>query len=258
MKLQDKVLFVTGAAGGIGKAAAKVCAGYGAKVIAVDMNLDGAAATAQEINEAGGQAIAVQANTTDRKQVAAAVEAGVKAFGKINCLFNNAGICRSSLLIDCEDDVLNQIVDVNIKGAYIVASELAKHMKVNGEGRIISTSSISALKEEATNGFYCMSKAAVLMMTHVMAMELSKYGVTAVAVCPGHINTPLLRNSFVQRGAAEGKPVDEYFTEMEGTIPMGRLAEPEEVGELVAFLCDDRSAYINGNGILIAGGKVME
>lgn len=189
MKLQDKVLFVTGAAGGIGKAAAKVCAGYGAKVIAVDMNLDGAAATAQEINEAGGQAIAVQANTTDRKQVAAAVEAGVKAFGKINCLFNNAGICRSSLLIDCEDDVLNQIVDVNIKGAYIVASELAKHMKANGEGRIISTSSISALKEEATNGFYCMSKAAVLMMTHVMAMELSKYGVTAVAVCPGHINT---------------------------------------------------------------------
>ena len=91
-----------------------------------------------------------------------------------------------------------------------------------------------------------------------MAMELSKYGVTAVAVCPGHINTPLLRNSFIQRGAAEGKTVEEYYAEMEGTIPMGRLAEPEEVGELVAFLCDDRSAYINGNGILVAGGKVME
>ncbi|GAB2046140.1 SDR family NAD(P)-dependent oxidoreductase [Agathobaculum sp. TL06] len=258
MRLADKVLFVTGAAGGIGRAAAKVCAGYGAKIIAVDMDLAGAESCAEEIKAAGGEAIAVQANTADRSQVAAAVQAGIQAFGKINCLFNNAGICRSSLLIDCEDDVLDKIYQVNIKGAYIVASELAKHMKERGEGRIISTSSISALKEESTNGFYCMSKAAVLMMTHVMAMELSKYGVTAVAVCPGHINTPLLRNSFIQRGAAEGKTVEEYYAEMEGTIPMGRLAEPEEVGELVAFLCDDRSAYINGNGILVAGGKVME
>ena len=246
MKLQDKVIFVTGAAGGIGRAAAKVCAGYGAKVIVVDMDLTGAESCVGEIKAAGGEAIA------------SAVQAGIQAFGKINCLFNNAGICRSSLLIDCEDDVLDKIYQVNIKGAYIVASELAKHMKERGEGRIISTSSISALKEESTNGFYCMSKAAVLMMTHVMAMELSKYGVTAVAICPGHINTPLLRNSFIQRGAAEGKTVEEYYTEMEGTIPMGRLAEPEEVGELVAFLCDDRSAYINGNGILVAGGKVME
>lgn len=249
---------VTGAAGGIGRAAAKICAGYGAKVVAVDLNRDGVQETVEQIKANGGQAIAVQANTMNRDQVRAAVEAGVNAFGKINCLFNNAGIVKSSLLVDCDDESYDKIMGVNVKGAYVVASEVAKHMKENREGRIISTSSISALKEESTNGFYCMSKAAVLMMTHVLALEMSQFGVTAVAICPGHIDTSLLRNSFIERGAAEGKTVEEFYAEMEGTIPMGRLAQPEEVGEFVAFLCDDRSAYINGNGILIAGGKVME
>jgi len=258
MRLQDKVLMVTGAAGGIGRAAAKICAGYGAKVVAVDLNRDGVQETVEQIKANGGQAIAVQANTMNREQVRAAVEAGVNAFGKINCLFNNAGIVKSSLLVDGDDELYDKIMGVNVKGAYVVASEVAKHMKENHEGRIISTSSISALKEESTNGFYCMSKAAVLMMTHVLALEMSQYGVTAVAICPGHIDTSLLRNSFIERGAAEGKTVEEFYAEMEGTIPMGRLAQPEEVGEFVAFLCDDRSAYINGNGILIAGGKVME
>jgi len=249
---------VTGAAGGIGRAAARVCAGYGAKIVAVDLNLEGAKETVSYIEAAGGEAIAVKANTMDRGQVKAALEAGVKAFGKVNCLFNNAGIVKSSLITDCDDESYDKIMGVNVKGAYIVASEVARYMKENKEGRIISTSSISALKEESTNGFYCMSKAAILMMTHVLALELSQYGVTAVAICPGHINTSLLRNSFIERGEAEGKSVDEFYSEMTDTVPMGRLAEPEEVGELVAFLCDDRSAYIDGNGILIAGGKVME
>ncbi|MDO4544968.1 MAG: SDR family oxidoreductase [Bacillota bacterium] len=258
MKLQEKVLMVTGAASGIGRAAAVICAGYGAKVVAVDLNEEGVNETVEQIRSAGGEAIAVKADTTNRKQIAEAVDAGIKTFGKINCLFNNAGIVKSSFLIDCDDELYDRIMTVNAKGAYIVATEVAKHMKEIGEGRIINTSSISALKEESTNGFYCMSKSAVLMMTHILALELSQYGVTSVAICPGHINTSLLRNSFIERGAAEGKSVDEFYAEMEGTIPMGRLAEPEEIGEFVAFLCDDRSAYISGNGILMAGGKVME
>lgn len=257
MRLQDKVLMVTGGASGIGEAAAKVCAGYGAKVVVVDLNAEGAKRVADEICAAGGQAIAVQADTTNRQDVKAAVLKGVEAYGKVNCLFNNAGVVKSSLLTDCDDNCFDRIMNINVKGAYIVASELAKHMKGIGGGRIVNTSSISAFREETTNGFYCMSKAAIKMMTHVLALELSEYGVTSVAICPGHINTPLLRDSFEQRGAAEGKSVDMYFEEMEGTIPMGRLGQPEDIGELVAYLCDDRSAYINGNAILISGGKVM-
>ena len=257
MRLAGKNIMITGAASGMGKQTALICAGYGAKIVAVDLNGEGAEATAAEIREKGGEAVAAQANTTDRAQVAAALQKGIDAFGKINCLFNNAGVVESSFLIDCNDASYDKIMGVNAKGAYIVASEVAKHMKEKGEGRIVSTSSISAFKEEATNGFYDMSKAAIKMMTQVLALELSPYGVTAVAIAPGHIRTPLLHNSFIERGAAEGKSVETFYDEMKETIPMGRLADPQEVAEVVAFLFDDRSAYIDGNTILIAGGKVM-
>ena len=127
----------------------------------------------------------------------------------------------------------------------------------NKKGRIINTSSIAAVREEAFNGTYCMSKAAVSMMTRVLALELAPYHITTAAIQPGNIETDILRESFTNRGKAEGKDVKEFYKEMEATIPMGYIGQPEEIGELVAFLCDDRSAYINGNSILMAGGKIM-
>ena len=257
MRLQEKVVFITGAAGGIGKAAALICAGYGAKVAVVDLNEEAVAQTAKEICDAGGEAIACKVDVTKRDMVKAAVDMTIKKYGKIDCLFNNAGVVKSCYLVECSDEEYDFIMDINAKGSFIVATEVAKAMIPNRKGRIISTSSISALREESTNGAYCISKAAVSMMTRVLALELGQYNISAVAICPGHINTGLLRDSFVQRGGAEGKSVDEFYEEMEGTIALGRLAEPEEVGEFVAFLCDDRSAYIDGNSILFAGGKVM-
>ena len=95
------------------------------------------------------------------------------------------------------------------------------------------------------------------MMTRVLALELAPYHITTAAIQPGNIETDILRESFTNRGKAEGKDVKEFYKEMEATIPMGYIGQPEEIGELVAFLCDDRSAYINGNSILMAGGKIM-
>lgn len=257
MRLSEKVLFITGAAGGIGKAAARICAGYGAKVAAIDLNEDAVKETAAEIVKAGGDAVAFKADVTNRASVKVTVEKTVVKYGRIDGLFNNAGVVKSCLLVECSDEEYDFTMNINAKGSFIVATEVAKTMIPNRRGRIVSTSSISALREEATNGTYCMSKAAISMMTRVLAIELGQYNISAVAICPGHINTSLLRNSFVQRGAAEGKSVDEFYKEMEGTIALGRLAEPEEVGEFVAFLFDDRSAYIDGNSILFAGGKLM-
>lgn len=257
MKLGGKVLFITGAAGGIGKAAAKICAGYGAKVVLADLNNDAVDAAANEIIAAGGDATAYQVDVTSRASVKAAVDKAIEKYGKIDGLFNNAGVVKSCLLVDCSDEEYDFTMNINAKGSFIVATEIAKTMIPNRRGRIVSTSSISALKEESTNGAYCMSKAAISMMTRVLALELGQYNISAVAICPGHIKTSLLHNSFVQRGAAEGKGVNEFYREMEGTIALGRLAEAEEVGEFVAFLFDDRSAYIDGNSILFAGGKLM-
>lgn len=256
MRLKDKVVFVTGAGGGIGGSAAKICAGYGAQVAVVDLNIEAAQKVVDEIKKSGGDAIALKANVIDRTSVKAAIDATIDKYGKIDCLFNNAGVCRSSMLIDGDDKAYDFMMGINAKGAFVVATEVAKVMVAQKCGRIVSTASISGFREEYSNGIYCMTKACISMMTKTLAVELSQFGVTAVAISPGHINTPLLRGSFIDRGAAEGKSVDEYYAEMEKTIPMGRLAEPDEIGELVAYLFDERSAYINGNDILIAGGKI--
>jgi len=156
------------------------------------------------------------------------------------------------------DDEYDYNMNINVKGSFICCAEVARVMIKNGnKGRIVNTSSIAAVREEANNMTYCMSKAAVSMMTRVMALEWAPYHITTVAIQPGNIETEMLVNSFTNRGKAEGKDVKEYYAEMEATIPMGYIGRPDEIGEFVAFLFDDRSAYINGNSILMAGGKIM-
>ena len=258
MNLNGKVAFITGAGGGIGGAAAKKCAQYGAQVVVADLAVEAAEKCAQEIRDNGGDAIAVKIDVTSRPSVRAAVDTAIAKYGKIDCLFNNAGVCKSSMMIDGDDKIYDFIMNINAKGAFIVATEVAKEMVKQKKGRIVSTSSISAFREEYSNGIYCMSKAVVEQITRHIALELSEHGVTAVAISPGHIQTQLLHGSFVERGKEEGKPVESFYDEMKKTIPMGRLGQPEEIGDLVAFLFDDRAAYINGNNVLITGGKIME
>lgn len=257
MRLQDKVIFITGGAKGIGGATAKVCAGYGGKIIAVDLIEDRLRQTVDEIKAAGGDAIWAVADVTKRDQVKAAIQKALNQYGRIDCLFNAAGVDRIGGFLDMTDDEYDFNMNINVKGSFICCAEAAKVMIPNKKGRIINTSSIAAVREEAYNGTYCMSKAAVSMMTRVLALELAPHNITTVAIQPGNIETDILRESFTNRGKAEGKDVREFYAEMEATIPMGYIGRPEEIAEVVAYLCDDRSAYIDGNSILIAGGKIM-
>ncbi|MGN1014836.1 MAG: SDR family NAD(P)-dependent oxidoreductase [Butyricicoccus sp.] len=257
MNLQDKVIFVTGAARGLGGTTAKVCASYGAKIIAVDMKEELLKETVAEIKANGGEAIYAVADVTKREMVQAAVQKAVDAFGRIDCLFNAAGVDRTGGILEMSDEDYDFTMDINVKGTFICCSEVGKIMAEQGKGRIINTSSIAAVREEAYNAPYCMSKAAVAMLTRVIALELAPKGITSVAIQPGNIETDMLRGSFTERGAKEGKNVKEYYAEMEATIPMGYIGQPTDIAEVVAFLCDDRSAYIDGNAILIAGGKIM-
>ncbi len=257
MRLQDKVLFITGAARGIGGTTAKICAGYGAKIVAVDMNEEQLKQTVSEINAAGGDAIYAVADVTKREMVAAAVQKAVDTYGCIDGLFNGAGVDRTGGILDMSDADYDFTMNINVKGTFICCSEVGKVMAARGKGRIVNTSSIAAIREEAYNAPYCMSKAAVAMLTRVIALELAPKGITSVAIQPGNIETDMLRGSFASRGAKEGKDVKEYYAEMEATIPMGYIGRPEEIAEVVAWLFDDRSAYIDGNSILIAGGKIM-
>lgn len=257
MRLQDKVIFITGGAKGIGGASAKICAGYGAKVVVVDLMEERSKQTADEINAASGDAIWAVADVTKREQVKAAIQKTLDKYGRIDCLFNAAGVDRIGGFLDMTDDEYDFNMNINVKGTFICCAEVAKVMIPNKKGRIINTSSIAAVREEAYNGTYCMSKAAVAMMTRVLALELAPYNITTVAIQPGNIETDILRESFTNRGKAEGKDVKEFYAKMEATIPMGYIGQPDEIAEVVAWLCDDRSAYIDGNAILIAGGKIM-
>lgn len=257
MNLQNKVIFITGAARGLGGTTAKVCAGYGAKIVAVDLNEDLLKQTVSEIREAGGEAIYAVVDVTKRGMVKAAVQKAVDTYGRIDCLFNAAGVDRTGGILEMSDEDYDFTMNINVKGTFICCSEVGKIMAANKKGRIINTSSIAAVREEAYNSPYCMSKAAVAMLTRVIALELAPQGITSVAIQPGNIETDMLRGSFTERGAKEGKNVKEYYAEMEATIPMGYIGQPTDIAEVVAFLCDDRSAYIDGNAILIAGGKIM-
>ena len=256
MNLKDKVLFITGAARGLGGTTAKTCAKYGAKIVAVDLMEDTVKATVEEIRAEGGDAIYVAADVRDRAQVKAAVEKAVETYGRIDGLFNAAGVDRIGSVMEMDDDTYDFVMDINVKGTFICCSEVAKVMKKQNSGRIVNTSSIAAVREEANNAPYCMSKAAVAMLTRVLALELAPY-ITTVAIQPGNIETDMLRGSFTNRGKAEGKDVSEFYAEMEATIPMGRIGQPSDIAEVVAWLFDDRSGYIDGNAILIAGGKIM-
>lgn len=258
MRLQNKVIMITGGAKGIGGATAKVCAGYGAKVIAVDYNEARVKQNVEEIIAAGGDAIWAVADVTKRDQVIAAIQKGLDKYGRIDGLYNAAGVDRICSMLDMSDEEFDYNMNINVKGTFLSSVEVARSMiKLGIPGRIVNTSSIAAVREEAHNCTYCMSKAAVSMMTRVMALEWADYKITTVAVQPGNIETDILRESFTNRGKAEGKDVKEFYAEMEATIPMGYIGRPEEIAEFVAFLFDERSAYINGNSILMAGGKIM-
>jgi NAD(P)-dependent dehydrogenase (short-subunit alcohol dehydrogenase family) len=256
--LKDKVVFITGAASGIGKATALKCTEYGAKIAAADIREDVLAGTVKEINDAGGDAIAIGVDVTNRASVQKAVKAAIDKFGKIDCLFNNAGVCISNMMVDVSDEEYDKTMDIDVKGAFIVATEVAKEMIKKKKGRIVNTASISAYRGEYGNMVYCMAKAAVRMMTRGQAIEWSEHGVTAVAISPGHIHTELLHGAFVGKAESEGKNVDDFYEEMAGTIAVGRLGEPREVAEVVAWLFDERSYYVNGISMLIDGGKAME
>ena len=257
MRLKDKVIFITGGGNGIGASTAKICAGYGAKVFVTNRTLSAAEKVVEEIKKAGGEATAYPLDVTNLDAIKEAVAAAVKAYGRIDGLFNNAGRGAMHTIVETSPEEFETVINTCVRGEYFVAAEVAKAMIPNKSGRIVNMSSITGYGAEYGSSLYCMSKAAIMMMTKVMALELAEHGITAVTICPGHIDTGLLTGAFTELGKMEGKSVDTYYKEMIDTIPMKRLASADEVGEFVAFLFDERSAYMDGNSVLFAGGKIM-
>ena len=247
MNLTDKVALVTGASRGIGQATAIELAKAGADIV---VNFIGNEAVAQEtvaaIEALGRKAIKIKADVGNAEDVQAMVDEAVAAFGHIDILVNNAGITRDGLLIRMKDSDWDDVLNINLKGVYLVTKAVAKLMVKQRAGRIINMTSVSGVTGNVGQANYAAAKAGVIGFTKTCAKELAARGITVNAVAPGFIETAM--TDVLPEKIKEG---------IAATVPFGRMGQPEEIASVVTFLASDFASYITGQVLNVDGGMVM-
>ena len=247
-ELDEKVAIVTGAGQGMGRAVAERLSAAGASIVINDQNGQAASKTAEMIVESGGKAVIALGNVTSAGDVSRMVDTALKAYGDIHILVNCAGVLRSTAVIDIDEEEWDLVVNVNLKGTYLCGRAVLPAMRQSGWGRIVNFSSTAGKNVSTLGGaHYTASKAGVLGFTRHLAKEEAVYGITVNAVCPGLIDTEMVRSNV---GDARARDYADSF-------PIQRLGQPGEVAELVAFLASNRAAYITGASLDINGGDLM-
>ena len=252
MNLEDKVAVVTGGAAGIGRAACVGLARAGARLVVVDRDAADGEETAGLAREAGGEARFVQADVSRSAEVQAYVAAAMKAFGRIDCFFNNAGMEGTvAETAEYDEDVFDGVIAVNLRGVFLGLKYVIAAMMRGGGGAIVNTASVAGIAGSAGLCGYVASKHAVIGLTRTAALEYGGRGIRVNAVCPGPVQTRMIESLERQVGAS-GLDAGARFR---GAIPIGRYAEAEEVADLVVFLCSDLARSINGAQYVIDGGR---
>ncbi len=247
--LKDKVILITGAAGGIGRATAIAAAREGARLALADLNLEGARDTAALVAQSGGEALTVRADIGRAEEVEAMVAATVAHFGRLDGAFNNAALAQwqagaaATRLADIGEEAFARILQVNVTGTWLCMRAELTHMRLHGGGTIVNCSSVSGLVGRTGSGAYSASKHAINGLTKTAALEYAADHIRVNAVCPGFIDTEFVKSSVATRG--EG---------LLASVPMRRLGQPEEVAEIVVWLLSDRARYVTGSLMGVDGG----
>jgi 3-oxoacyl-[acyl-carrier protein] reductase len=248
--VQDRVALVTGGAQGIGAAIAGRLAQGGAKVAVLDLDLDAATASAEAIRTAGGTAIAVAGDVSQRDQVQAAVDEVVGQFGALHILVNNAGVLRDNLLFKMTDDDWTTVMEVHLRGSFLASQIAQKHMVDAHYGRIVFLSSTSALGNRGQSN-YATAKAGLQGLAKTLAIELGPFGITSNAVAPGFIETAMTAATAERTGTT----IEAYRERVASTVPVRRGGVPADIANVVAFLAAEESGYVTGQVIYADGGR---
>jgi 3-oxoacyl-[acyl-carrier protein] reductase len=246
---EQRTAIVTGAARGIGAAVARRLAVDGFAVAVLDLDEAACATTVDAIVGAGGRALAVGVDVADEESVTAAVARVAAELGAPTVLVNNAGILRDNLLFKMTTDDWDAVMDVHLRGSFLMSRAVQAHMVEAGWGRIVNLSSTSALGNRGQAN-YSAAKAGLQGFTKTLAIELGRYGVTANAIAPGFIETEMT----AQTAARMGVGYDDFKVGAAAAIPVGRIGQPEDIAATASFFCRDDAGYVSGQVVYVAGG----
>ena len=247
--LQGKSAIITGAASGIGRAAARLFAREGASVLVVDLNESGGRAVQREISSADGRAEFELADVTRPADCERIVERAVQLFGGIDILFNNAGIIRRASVLDLSEEDWDRVMNVNVKSIFLMSRCVITVMARRGGGSIINTASGWGLTGGPKAAAYCASKGAVVLLTKAMAVDHGGQNIRVNCICPGDTDTAMLREEARQLGA-----VTDSFLADAARRPLGRLGKPEEIAQAALYLASDASSFVTGTALVVDGG----
>ena len=249
MKLEGKTAIITGAAAGIGSASAKLFAAEGANVVAVDLDHDRLEGVGSEITTAGGSCVTVACDVSQRDNVDNVVATALDRFGRVNILFNNAGIVTPGKIDAITEDQWERAMAVNVKSAYLFCHALVRHFREHGGGVILNTASATALRAVTDRACYTATKAAIVGLTKSMALDYVGDKIRVNCLCPGTVDTP----SLAQRLAVFPDPVEARRSFI-SRQPMGRFGTAEEIAHAALYLVSDDAAFVTGTALAIDGG----
>jgi NAD(P)-dependent dehydrogenase (short-subunit alcohol dehydrogenase family) len=249
MLLKDKVAVVTGGAAGIGRATAQLFAREGASVVVADLNEEAGRDLVLQIAMERGRVSFERADVTSPADCRRLVERTVAEFGRIDILFNNAGIIRRAAITELSEDDWDRVMDVNVKSIYLLSREVIPIMAKSGGGSIINMASGWGISAGPKAAVYCASKGAVVLLTKAMAIDHGRQNIRVNCICPGDTDTAMLRNEAQQLGEATDK-----FLAGAALRPLGRMGKPDEIAQAALYLASESSSFVTGTALVVDGG----